>query len=483
MRILSVTDLPFIKNRKLRWALLLLLASVPLLGWWSTGLLDLDEGFYGAVTRAMIRQHEWITPYYRTEPWFEKPILIYWLTKPAVMLFGEDFGPRLPSVLATVATYALVAWFARRRWGGLAAVFSLFVLSSSLLTVAVGRMLMTDAVLVLFLTAAMLSFWESLVGNPKWRHVTAACLGFAVLAKGPVALLLFALIAGISYWRLEEMRDRYRGEWAVGTCVLLAVILVWYLPAYLANGQVFVQEFLVRQNLGRFTGGDAAHTLKPPAGLVFYIPILLLGMFPWILWLPSAWPSKGAPNLDRYLLIWAATIFGFFTVSSAKLPHYVLPCCPPLALLIGSSLARRWQSREAARPKLALAVVWLAVITVVANVGFSLWYRQSGQAEAHSLARWLRKQGGPVAVFQLPRRNKSLGTGKPKLQETSLPSLSFYLNEDVIQAEDIGDLKPPVWVFTRTGRITTDVLREVAAHGHFLMPARMGENYQIYQLR
>ncbi len=500
----------------------------------------------------MIRHYEWITPTLNGQPWFEKPILIYWLAKPAMMLFGHAVGPRLPSVLATIATYAVVAWFVRRNFTGLAAVLSLFILSSSLLVVAIGRMIMTDPLLLFFFTVAMLTFWESLVGDLRWRLLTAACLGLAVLAKGPVALILFALIAA---WTFGASRPRaksdgefhaetqstqrrgenpsglnFRGQWFPGTLILFAVIASWYVPAYLANGQTFVQDFLIKQNLGRFTGGDQAHTLPFLTSFWFYIPVLLLGMFPWILWLPAALPSKplplvpmnGAPSLlarmfvpgrgrptessggafggsegegvgdggsgsdrsarapeseragirhprselansefKKYLAAWAIIVLIFFTLSGAKLPHYILPATPPLAILIGAHLAEKWGvlSRQEIGQRLKLTVAWLIATWIIVQLGFESWYVKSGQSEARQMARYIasrnRDRRAPVVVYQLPRRVKDLGTGKPKLLETSLPSLSFYLNQDVIETDEtkpIDSTKGPVWVFTRLGR-------------------------------
>jgi 4-amino-4-deoxy-L-arabinose transferase-like glycosyltransferase len=488
---LSATDLPFIKSRRVRWALVLLLASLPLLGWWSYGLFDLDEGFYASVTASMIRHHEWITPTLNGQPWFEKPILIYWFAKPAIMLFGQAFGPRLPSVLATIATYIVVTWFTRRHLGALAAVLTLFILASSLLVVAIGRMIMTDPLLLFFFTAAMLTFWESLVGDTRWRLLTAACLGFAVLAKGPVALILFALIAGWSLWasrtrsnsdgefhaeaRSTQRRGgdssglSFRGQWLFGILILACVVASWYVPAYFANGQLFVQDFLIKQNLGRFTGGDQAHTLPFLKSFWFYIPVLLLGMFPWILWIPAAWPRKSggseirdsSSEFKKYLAAWALVVFIFFTISGAKLPHYILPCVPPLAILIGAHLAEKWGalSREELRLRLKLTLSWLVATWIIVQVGFEAWYVKSGQAEAHELARYIGSQNqdlhAPVFVYQLPRRDKDLGTGKPKLLETSLPSLSFYMDQDMIETDNtkpIDDTTGPIWVFTRVGR-------------------------------
>src|SRR5580693_6722422 len=91
------------------------LAILPLLGWWLYGLFDLDEGFYAAVVAEMNRRGEWITPYFNGHPWFEKPVLLYWVAKPCLALFGGEFGIRLPSILASLATYAIIAWFGKRR--------------------------------------------------------------------------------------------------------------------------------------------------------------------------------------------------------------------------------------------------------------------------------------------------------------------------------------------------------------------------------
>ena len=159
--------------RWLPWAVAALVL-VPFAGFWTYGFFDLDEGFYAAIAREMIRRHEWITPYYNGQPWYEKPILIYWAVKPAMMLFNSEFGARLPSVLATWATIALAAWFARRRLAAGTALIAPLVLASSLLVVGVGRLLLTDPLLVLCLSATLVCFWESLVGDPRWRAVAGA---------------------------------------------------------------------------------------------------------------------------------------------------------------------------------------------------------------------------------------------------------------------------------------------------------------------
>ncbi len=255
----------------------------------------------------------------------------------------------------------------------------------------------------------------------------------------------------------------------------------WYVPAYLANGQTFVQKFLIEQNVGRFTGGDAAHSLGV-ASLPLYIPIVLLGMAPWSAWIWSAWPRRGAAPLDRYLATWAAVVFLFFSLSGAKLPHYILPVFPPLAILVAARLSeRRW-----AWPT---ATGLCAFMAVFANVAMWVWYDKSGQREAHTLAHYVRAQSGDMAVYQMSRRQRDRGTGKPKLQETSLPSLLLYLDGTVVESDKLDELAEhdgPLWVITRQGRIDREDYVTVSRSGRMLeriMGAPGGENYELYRLR
>lgn len=411
-----------------------LFACLPLVGWWMTGLFDLDEGFYGAVVAEMNRRHEWITPYFNGQPWFEKPILLYWLAKPCMMLFGMDFGPRLPSVLCTIGLFVVCGFFMNRRYGANARSLTIFCLGSSLLVLALGRLMMTDAPLNLCMATAFLSFYESLVGDRRWRLLTAFCLGLGVLAKGPVAIILFVLVAGIALWRDPSLRSQIKGYWLAGTVILFATIAIWYLPCYLANGQVFVQKFLIEQNIGRFLGGDKAHSLGI-MGLPFYVPLVIVGVAPWG-WLE--WRSFTKPNVDdsfsRFLATWAVVIFAFFTISSAKLPHYILPMMPPLAMLAAKKMTNAPRFRWT--PTAVMGTSLLLLLGIFDPLQ-RYWYLDSGQQEAHYL---VRKHPEIEVLYQLGRQEKQMNTGTTKLQETSLPSLIMYLNHPVIETDQQGDL-------------------------------------------
>jgi 4-amino-4-deoxy-L-arabinose transferase-like glycosyltransferase len=448
------------------------------------GLFDLDEGFYAAVTAEMNRRGEWITPFYNGKPWFEKPILLYWLAKPSVAIFFNEFGARLPSVVASLATYWLVWRYGRRFLGELTGLGAALVLATSLFFVAVGRMMLVDPILVACLTGAFLTFWESLVGDHRWRIVTAGILGLAVLTKGPVALVFFILVAGYTFWREPELRPAYRKWWLVGFVLLTAVVSLWYLPAYLADHQLFIQEFLIKQNVQRFKGGDEAHAVPMPGSLIYYIPVVLVGMLPWAFFIPRAWPKRGLDTAEapfrRYLATWAVVVFAFFTLSGTKLPHYVLPCFPPLALLVGHDLAGRWKTVSVARLiRFGIAALFLACFV---TFGFRA-YHDATQVDGDAIAAACESSSGtlPPSRLALFREARSEGDAypslpKPKLfgvipirvNETSTPSAIFYalqgsreLSLPALESDRLQELIDfgaggVTLVVTRPGRLTSN---------------------------
>lgn len=481
------------RSKKLLYGALAL-SILPLLGWWTYGLFDLDEGFYAAVTAEMNRRHEWITPFYDGVPWFEKPILSYWAAKPFVAIFGDAVGPRFPSVLATFATYALVGWFAKRRFGVPTAALSVVMLASSLLTVALGRMMMTDPLLVLTTTGAFLTFWESIEGDKRWRLATAFCLGLGVLAKGPIAGILFVPVAFWVWWRYPDVRERFKGYWPEGICIFVLIVASWYLPALIVNGKVFVQKFLVEQNIGRFSGGDQAHNVRGLEGLIYYLPVILLGFFPWSLLLPRALLKKPEENsaLIGYLKAWIVVVFAFFTITSAKLPHYMLPMGPAIALLIGQWVTRAWKELKLTR--YILPAAWLLFVAIFAEFGFYSWYNgvnigglelPGDQAEIHRLTRYVKEheiQTDEVAEYKMGHQKGFPSTSKFHIDETSHPSTLFYLNSAVLETDDWSVLlaqKYRVWVLTRNNRISEE---DAKASGSRLRLVDTGFPQDLYRL-
>ncbi|MCC6403411.1 MAG: glycosyltransferase family 39 protein [Fimbriimonadaceae bacterium] len=433
---------------------IVLACIVPFLGWWAYGLFDLDEGFYAAVVSDMLRRGDWITPTYNGVPWFEKPILAYWLAMPSVLALGPEWGPRLPSVLCTLLTAWMLSRFALQEYGKAAGQVVPIVYCSSLLPLGLGRMMMTDAPLVAAMTGGLLATWGSVTGArgslALSRSLAGLAIGLAVLAKGPVGLVLFTGILILLAWVDTEARPRLARGWWWFLSVFLAVVSAWYVPCFLANGQAFVQEFLIEQNVGRFTGGDRSHSVPPWAHPVYYPVILAAGLLPF-------WPFVARKFLrreqraDGFLLVWAVVVLAFFTMSGTKLPHYVLPAAPPLAVLIGRALASKLEAGFSRGWGWLLG--WPVAACALANAVF---YRDWDQRmrEVQSLARYASGKGAGLVVYRIGREGDP-GTGGLELQETSHPSVLFYYRGLTTLTDEEAALdreRLPFFVLTRAGR-------------------------------
>jgi 4-amino-4-deoxy-L-arabinose transferase-like glycosyltransferase len=426
---------------------------LPFLGFWATGLTDLDEGFYGAVVRHMLLTGDWITPHFNGAPWFEKPILAYWLAAPSVAVFGDDFGPRLPSVLCTLATAWVMFRFLKRHIGIETARVATVAYCGSLLVVGAGRMMLTDAPFVLSLTIALTTFYDSITGDPKKRVWSAVALGFAVLAKGPVAGLFFILTAGFTFWRMPDLRPNFRGYWLTGFALFALVVASWYVPCYLENRDTFVQQFLIEQNIGRFRGGDLAH--KTPVWMIpVYFPVILfLALIPWSFWAVRAkwfaWPSD---HLGRYLWIWGLVVLVFFSVSLTKLPHYILPAVLPFVVVTVIAVMQRRADNPPSDQWLKLGLCWTATVCALATVVFQIDYGNRF-AEVHGIAKHLRHQPGFVVLFDVGRQERDTEM-KLQLNESANPSFLFYVGKPAKMTDDVLEItkhEGRVWVVTEKG--------------------------------
>lgn len=316
----------------LRGVILWLFVLIPFYGFWSYGLFDLDEGLYAAATKGMLLHGNWVIPSIGREPFLEKPILLYWSVLPFVQIGLYDMlALRLPSVLATVILVALTVRFVRTRYGPSAAIRTLCICAASPLLMGVGRMMMPDALFALAFSGACFAFWKSLEGAKGYRVLSGAILGFAVLAKGPVAVVLFFLVFTIVYFTEPEVRFEYRAEWGLFSFAFFCVLAAWYVPIGLQQGREFLAEFIWKQNLLRFFGGDIAHR----APIWFYIPIFFFALAPWSFGIFSVWNKTRLKSNERFLWIWAFTPLLFFSLSGSKLPHYILPAIIPFAALFG----------------------------------------------------------------------------------------------------------------------------------------------------
>jgi len=259
------------KIPRLLWVVLPLAYLVYFYDLSATGLLGPDEPRYASVARQMARSGDWITPRLWGAPWFEKPVLLYWLSGVGFRLgLSTELAPRLPGALIAVAFLAFYWWTLRREFTCRAAWLATLILGSSGMWVAYSQNAVTDLPLAATFSAAMLLAMPWVARRDTRQLPAAAALfGLAVLAKGLVPLALAApLLLG------RHLRDWLR--WRVLLPFFL-VALPWYALCYWRNGWTFIHEFFVVQHFSRVTSG----ALKHGQPVWFYLPILLAGLLPW----------------------------------------------------------------------------------------------------------------------------------------------------------------------------------------------------------
>ncbi len=313
--------------------LLFRLGAVPLLG--------PDEPRYARVAVEMHRAGAWVTPTLQGRPWLEKPALYYWLAGAFFSLLGEtEAAARLPSVLAALLFVGATALFGARLFGGAAGLYAGFVLGTSILPFAYGRAASMDMLLAATVTAAIGLLFLRMVGGAGRGAVPAAYafMGVAVLAKGPLGVLLPALV--VAGYLLATREWKWLRELS-SPKALLAFLLVagpWYALVIHEQGRGFVDVFLLNHNVARFTSTVHNH----PGPLFYYVPVILIGLFPWSgLVVPAlAGLRAKSSRVDQALVLWLALPLAFFSFAGSKLPGYILPCLPPLALLTGRAAVR-----------------------------------------------------------------------------------------------------------------------------------------------
>ena len=355
---------------RLGWAL----ALVALLALWFgglelRGLFQPDEGRYAEIPREMLVTGDWVTPRLNGLKYFEKPPLQYWATAAAFAAFGRDeWSARLwPAVTGFLGILTLV--FAGRRLGppGAGPLAGL-VLASSVGYFLAGQVLTLDMGLTFFLCGAMCAFLVSQQAPPgsrearRWMLAAWAAIALAVLSKGLVGLVLPG-IALAAYVVLQRDWARLRRlEWIRGGALFALIALPWHLLVQWRNPEFF-RIYIVNEHFARYLLPEHHR----PGAWWYFTAILGLALIPWVVLLPGVVrrlpprAPRGAFDVDRFLLVWAATILVFFSASASKLPGYIVPAMPAIALLIGRDAARR-KGLDASGPGLLLAFCGAAAL-------------------------------------------------------------------------------------------------------------------------
>ena len=297
----------------------------------SLGLIDETEPLFAEASRQMLVTGDWITPFFNGETRFDKPALIYWCQAIAYSIFGvNEWAVRLPSALAALGLISFgfytIQWHLAtedyleqkvrpaRRW--LSAALGAAIMALNPEMIVWGRAGVSDMLLV-------------------------GCM--AILTKGPVGIVLPALIIGIFLLYMGNAKEVLREMRPLtGLLITLCLSLPWYVLVIWRNGENYINSFFGYHNVERFTSVVNRHS----APWYFYFIIVLLGFAPYSVYLPLAmtrlkfwqrnyWRSQErSSQLGLFAFFWFITIFGFFTIAVTKLPSYVLPLMPAAAILV-----------------------------------------------------------------------------------------------------------------------------------------------------
>jgi 4-amino-4-deoxy-L-arabinose transferase-like glycosyltransferase len=386
----------------------------------STGLLDETEPLFAEAARQMLVRGDWVTPYFNEATRFDKPPLIYWLMALAYQTLGvNEWAVRLPSALAatllTIFSFLTLQRFGVVRPGQFSSRLPWFVawISSAIMilnlqTIAWGRIGVSDMLLSGCMGSALLAFFWGYAQpqHPKmqarWYLAFYGLCGLAVLAKGPVGVMLPGLIVVAFLLYLGKLRSSLPAlQLWQGALLFLAITVPWYVLVIWANGEDYIESFFGYHNVERFTRVVNNHW----APIWFYFVIVPLTFLPWSAYLPVAmarlrfwqvqrWRQQDpATQLGLFALIWFVVIFGFFTIAATKLPSYTLPLLPAAAILVGL-----FWTEQMEQPSTARIVQWShwANIGLAVLLAVGLWLSPNwlgNEPEMPQLAETVRQSG------------------------------------------------------------------------------------------
>jgi len=346
------------------------------------GLVGPDEPRYAWIARDMAETGDWVTPRLYGRPWLEKPPLLYWGGAVFFKLLGEghpEVAARLPSAICALLATLALAWLAWRTYGEECARWLLLLLPTSVGMIGFSHACATDMPFAGMLTISMVcasvvlgltraSEDTPILPNTPWAAVLlfGFFLGLAVLAKGPAAIIL----SGGTLFLWAAFRKRWRDALRLLHPAAIASFCVTALPWYILcahRNPDFFRVFIIEHNFKRFLTPEFQH-VQP---FWYYTPVLLVAFLPWTAALlysaavgaSSAFKSRTLNPVTALILCWLVIPLAFFSLSRSKLPGYILPSIPPIAVLMVRLVSRLGPER---RKKIGAVFLLFTVLCIAA---------------------------------------------------------------------------------------------------------------------
>jgi len=392
-----------------------LLAFLPGLG--RVVLFDRDEPRFAEAARQMMLRGDYLVPYFNDEPRLHKPPLSNWIATAAYRVVGvNEWGARLGSALAGVLTCLLVFLFARSAFNLRTGLLAGIITATTLQIVVMGRTGTADSMQLLTVVACFFGVWKVLEGDRRFRWY--ALIYGSVLAggllKGPVVAAILILAALLLALLRRDRQVLTRLHLVGGMLAAIALACIWFIPANRATHGAFLEVGIGHHIIERaFSTAMDGH--KGP--FFYYLALLPVAFFPWIALLPSSavalWREREEWRRSAFFIAWALAPFLLFSFLKTKLPHYVLPAYPALAIIAAWGLDRAMTGAERMSRSWAkwlgiglFGLVALAIITALAVV---VPYRDFEKMEVSALsAATLLFVMGWFAIADIVNRKENL---------------------------------------------------------------------------
>lgn len=341
---------------------------------WVRPLGNPDEGRYSEIPREMLEHGDWILPRLNGVLYLYKPPLPYWLHASAMGVGGNSlwvlrFWPAAVSLLGLLGTYLA----ARHFYGRLAGVLSAMILGSSLLYFGLSQVITLDPFVSVFMTlglsAYLVGMYEPAGKTRRWLFAAFYTgISLAVMSKGFMAIAIPGAIICLWFVVMNEWRRLRDLHLVMGVLIFLVICGPWHLAAWLSSDHWF-DFYIVHEHFERYVS-DVSDRSQP---FWYFLVLLPIALLPWTVFLPQAlvlflrnWRTRGESSAAWFMLIWAGFVVAFFSLSASKLPTYILPAMPPLAILVGRFLALKIEARAWGdlRPGIAALAGLLALLAL-----------------------------------------------------------------------------------------------------------------------